>query len=474
MRGVTCLFAFLLALVLQMTPASAQVPGAKPAPAKKAGSVEVVLTGKESPETVERTIAEATKSGAHVTVRVAEPPAETKVEQAGAPAAGKKEDFLTTFVRGTLLGLKGIAELRNIPKRYAEHHARNQSNLTAENALYGVLILLIAIAAGYAAWKVALRLLENRAMVTAEPQTLVKRVGASLRIALADVIGIAVYFGLSQALNENLILPKSEAVSEFLAIVIEQSRHALAYLVVARFLLKPQANGQRLLSIPHARDYRWPVIIYSVLGPLSHAITNMLYLIGAEPGEIAGWFMLVSTLIVAYKTWFFWSARHDIGALILSGAPEGTTPGLLRNLLSRITGPIFAAFPLVIWIFARVAAVSPNMVKWGDAIAATQFYVVLGPIIAAGAARIVHNLLTRSQADSISPIEHAVRETGAALAGAGVWGFAVWDLGRVWSDYLDSMFGAEGMVELDRLKSAALSLIVGYLCWVFLLRLFDG
>lgn len=431
--------------------------------------VQIKLTGKESDEAVQKLLKSAQKTSPNVVVKLNE-----DADEDEAKAADITPNLPEMAVRGIDVGLQGMATLPNVPATIERHFEANAAQLTTPNWLLAGLLLIVAALLGLTAnWLVSLALPDRTAAFT-EPMPLSKRLFASTKRVIGDVIGVLVFLKAAHVLDHLFLHAQAEQISSLFETIVTRIIIILFYVAGARFLLKPYANGQRLIPLPNADRYKWLLIIYGVIGPAVLIGDDFLKWSGASRDERSGWFMLGGTIVVLFKAWFFWHGRHDLAQLIRSGAPFNRPPGVLRQTFATLAGPIFACTSILIWLLGRISAVAPRGGSWGEAAALTQFYVVLSPLIATGAAQLLHGWMTRQKADAPpTPLRIALRDTAAMAAGATIWLIAIADLGRVWAHFLNTVIGQTGVSILQGVVAAAATAIVGVLIWLFLKRLFE-
>src|SRR5262249_21371678 len=137
----------------------------------------------------------------------------------------------------------------------------------------------------------------------------------------------------------------------------------------------------------------------------------------ASPGDqSAGLFLVLSTLLVAFKIWWFWDARRDIAQVILSGAPEGQPSRALRRLLAVSTPWFLILSTILLWVLGRISETVPGGTKWATALGATQILIILVPIIAVGVSVLARQRLLTADPER-TPFQEAVRTLMVKLSG---------------------------------------------------------
>src|SRR5262245_14930727 len=157
------------------------------------------------------------------------------------------------------------------------------------------------------------------------------------------------------------------------------------YLVVGRFLLSPDEPRLQLFMLPRARHHFMLLAGFAVITMILLAIFVGLYNQVGSADTVAGIFLTVTALTLLFRLWWFWDARQDISAVILSGAPEATPPGILRRLFAVATPWFLIVSSVLLWALGRIAETEPDGDQWVAAAAITQILIVLVPILAVGA-----------------------------------------------------------------------------------------
>src|SRR5262249_35969415 len=126
------------------------------------------------------------------------------------------------------------------------------------------------------------------------------------------------------------------------------------------------------------------LVTYAVAGTIILTLISVGDAIGGVSSQSAGVFLVMSTLFLLFKIWWFWDARRDIAQVILSGASEGQSPHTLRRLFAGAMPWFLILSTLILWTLGRVSETVPGGTKWATALGATQILVVLVPILAVG------------------------------------------------------------------------------------------
>ena len=433
--------------------------------------LELHLSGKEDPETVERVLKQGAKTGMPMMVRITPP--STEQAETAAEAAGLME----MANKGTDLGFRSLGTLTNVPQMLHNFMAQNADQLTASAWMTALAIMVFAAIIAAMIWRGIRAFLPDTSLEDPQQEEMPigRRIKISLRRAVADVVAIFLFMKICHVLAFLLLSAEHPLIVDLMRRIDLRIAHFLFYVAGARAFLAPFSSGHRLVPLPNAERYKSRLIIYGLIGPLALTLTDVMRWAKTERFELAGWFLLTSICIASYKIWFFLSARHDIAELIRSGRPEGQPLSAARRIAALMAAPIYAGMAVLIWLIGRVAAVAPNGENWGNAAAATQFYVVLTPLLVTGVAQLVRSLLDRSAEDvAASPMHHAIRETASAAAASAVWLLAVADLGRVWAHFLNAVVGTAGVNLLHGIVMAAVTATFGLLTWIFLINLFNG
>lgn len=434
-------------------------------------SIEVQLTGQEDAAAVERILKQATKAGSPVTVRVTPPSASAKDEPID------PSSLIEMVGKGIDLGVRSMGSLAGAPKLVRDHLERNAAQLPATAWWSALGIVVLAGLLALLVWRILSGALPDDSLQFSdeEQQQIGRRILISLRRAVADVVAILVFMKLCHGLSALLLGAEHPLIVDLMRRLVFRFVSFAFYVAAARAFLAPYKSGYRLVPLPNAERYKTLLIVYGMIGPIALCFADVLRWTKSDSIELAGWFMISSTCIVLYKIWFFLTARQDIAELIRSGRPNNIELTGLRQTAAVMAGPILACFAAAIWLLGRVAAVAPNGENWGAAASATQFYVILTPLFAAGANRLMRAWLNKNQEMiGSTPLHHALRETLAAGTACAVWLLAIADLGRVWSNFLNTVVGETGVNVLHGIVSAAVTAILGMLMWIFLANVFRG
>jgi small-conductance mechanosensitive channel len=284
---------------------------------------------------------------------------------------------------------------------------------------------------------------------------------AALRGLLAEGAGLAA-FALVAIYVIDRLLPQAD-FARFLA--RDVSRVAVSfgfYLIGARFLLAPDQPARRLLPIRRPAWHFRVVTLYAV-GAVFIYVTVLPIAELGDASALAGWFLLTSTAILAYKLWWFWTARHDFAALV-HGRTDAPSPG--RRIAGALVSWVLIGVALLTWWLGRLPVDSADTVRLGVAAGFTQVAVALLPILAAGADRLAEAGLGGDQV-AATALRKALIAVGRTIATCAVWALGVVALTDVWGIYPLALGSAAGRAILTAVITIGVAVITGWSAWRF-------
>ena len=458
---------FLVALVGATGPLAAQATG-KDAKPKSAGPLELVLTGEETGTQLEKLLSSAGKDGRQVVVRI-QPPA--KATDADDDEKDELAGLIQMVDKGTSRGLNGIFKLAEIPHLVQANINRVTADWHADLLTLIPVPILVGLLVGGLLLRILRRLRPDCS--TDDDVTLTSRVLNGLVRLAIDLAAFAAYRVTSYFIGKLLLGLSGPYFDAMMSLNFGVS-HVLVYGIGAHVMLYPYANGQRLVPLPNGAHHFRMLMAFSVFSPIMHFGTSLITLFGGGSDQITGWIMFFSSVATVFKIWWFWTARKDLAALVMFGAPEGSRITPMRRAMANSVAPVFVLSAIFIWVVARAAAVAPAGMQWGAAGNVTQFYVIFVPLLVTGAGGLAREWFDNNPSARGTPMENALRETSVAGIASVVWVLATLDLGRIWSQFLSANMGEAGLGVLRGLITAAITGVMGLLIWIFLKTLFDG
>ena len=476
----TRLAALLALLALFAAPAWREARAQK----AEAPSVTIQLDGADMSDAMRQTVESLSRSGASVTIRQgkAEPgkPAALKDAAAAPDTAHDSAEpsavdaMFGMFLEGFNRGNAAVPAVASRPRDVAAAWSRHRNSATGLEAALRVLgVLAIALAAGLLAHRVAASWLAYFRPRAAAGLPFSPRLRAGLLRGGADLAGLAV-FAAALSLAAGWLLPQADFARDTATLVGQSLAVSGLYLTAGHVLLAPGEPAFRLLALPRAEHHFRLLLLYGVAGSFTIASVGLMSRAAANPDAAMGWFTLWGVLLLLIKLGWFWDARHDIEALIVSGAAKPEAPGGLRRMAALLAPYALMATALAIWSVSRAAIAMADGVAWGRAAGVTQFAVVLVPVLAEGVAQFARCVQRPAPGDAPRPpltlAMHAVLEKAAA---GFVWILGIVLLGRVWSLYLiESM--SHGNTMLAHLTAFAVVAVGGAIVLVFAKAFFDA
>ncbi|TAJ29023.1 MAG: mechanosensitive ion channel [Bosea sp. (in: a-proteobacteria)] len=408
-------------------------------------------------------------------------PAGAKTPQpASSPAAAmpKVDDMLPAqidalidhVIDGVDYGNRAIPEIASLPRDWAAAWERNQNGRDRLSAGWRiVLTLALAVAIGLAARLACARWFARKRRPKGEAFT-PRLIAATFGLA-EDVLTIALML-LVVRVARNAWLPHSDFAATALTVATNGAAIGAFYIAVGRFLLAPGRPERRLMPLPRADRHFRLFVLYSIAAPIVVVSILLSHHVSQGPLPVAGLIAVTGFGMALFKLWWFHDMRHDLAALILSGAER---PGLLRRAAAAGLAIFYMAATVVLWAVEAGAAMMANGGRWTQAAALTETGLVILPILAVG----VSSLL-RCRATHRVIIGHAtpLSQAAAAAAGAGavglVWAGGFFMLARLWAGLLLGVSSEQFVAFSRQVGGVALLAFAGWVLLVFLRSFFDS
>lgn len=452
----------------------------------------LTLQGDEAPETVRRTIEALSAGGRKVEVRIgtreanapvatpapAAPAAPSAAAVAMAPSAaaemGSAETRLAAlwdyFLAGFNYGNAAIPRVADLPGDWRRAWAQNRNGVSGPSAGFRILAsiaIALAIAGLFrfatAGW-FARRLQPEGAEFT--PRLIASGYGL-----LQDLATIFLALGTLRLLRM-LWLPEADLAEATLRTVGNGAAIGAAYLAVGRFLLAPSAPERRLVPLPRASWHFGLLTIYATVTPIVVTTGLLGQRVASGPEPVAGFLTLAAMTITPFKLWWWFNARHDLSALVLSRQP---VPGPGLRLIATLTPWIYMLFALLIWMVGRASAMMADGARWAESAGITQIIVVLGPIFAVGVTSLLACRQARLAAEGEwTPLSQAFGHALRAAAGGVIWAGGFYLLARLWAGFLLGTSPREFASVMRQASGVAVLVFAGWVVIVFLRAFFDA
>jgi moderate conductance mechanosensitive channel len=367
-----------------------------------------------------------------------------------------------SFVTGLDHGIRGVLTLPRLPDQLARAWGGLRNAASTPDALARI----AAVVGGALLLGLMARCFIGMVLRRASPSpaSFVTRLGAASLGALADAAGLATFAIAAGCLLDALL--GGPDFARFIARDLTRASVSFGfYWIGARFLASPGRFDDRLLPIRRPDWHYRLVLLYATFSVSIYATVTLVAEIG-DTRAVSGWFLICSSAVLAYKLWWFWSARGDFAALVQGGAMPGTAPSLPTRLAGALAPWVLMGVAIVNWFIGRFAAALSEGSWWGVAAGVTQVAVALLPIIAAGADLLVAEGLGARDPDA-SPLRKATIAVGRALACGGVWVVGLIVLAYVWGVYLLTPETGPAQVTSRALVTIGIALVVGWTLWRF-------
>lgn len=436
------------------------------------GPVTLYLTGKESPEAIQRMIDPIAKSGRAVTLRIADPeatpPAAPKPPLPVAVLSGGS-DLFGMFLDGLRHGDAALAHLDGLGPDWRKAWEKAENRTFGSPGLALAAVIGMALVGALAARTMAARAIRvNRV----EAQHFCARLVVKLAHFSHDLIGLAVYSVLGHVLLD-VWTPQGDIVRASADAFLTYPMLAGGYAALARFLLRPTGATQRLMPLANADRHFWLLIGYALFGQALLMSIQLAAAAATDRLAVAGLFTIGGAAITLYKLVWFWIGRRDFTSLwMLGGRRE--TPSWWRRFTGWALPWVLIGSALGIWAVGRIAAVAPDGAKWGEAAGMTQFLVVLTPILAAGAAALARDLLCPGSELTVqSPVAVAFAQVVEPVAASIIWIASFVALSRIWAFFLLDVVSPALLTLLQNGLWVGVTFMGGWVVWSFLNALFD-
>lgn len=448
--------------------------------------VVLTLRGDESAETIDRLVKALSVDGRRVEIRLAQPAqpaaasasAAAPVPAAPAPVPPKMDDMLPAqldavidrVIDGVGYGNQAIPAIATLPQAWTEAWGRNRNGVEGLSAGSRVaLILLLALSIGLALRRLAFGWFARRQ----EPRGTAftpRLVAASFGLA-QDVLTIALTLMIVRVAR-NAWLPHADLAATALTMATNGAAIGAFYIAVGRFLLAPGRPERRLMPLPRAEHHFRLFLFYSVAAPVVVVSILLAHHVSTGPLPGAGLIAVTGLAMMLFKLWWFYDLRHDLAALILSGAPA---PGLMRRFAAAGLPVFYMVATVVLWAVEAGASMMANGGRWTQAAALTEIGLVILPILAVGVSNLLHcRAMHRVVAGSTTPLSRATAEAIGAGAVGLVWAAGFFLIARLWAGLLLGVSSDQFVAFSRQVAGVALLGFSGWVLLVFLRAFFDA
>ena len=464
--------------------------------------VVLTLRGDESAETIARLVNALSAQGRQVEIRLSESGSEAAPQPAAAPAAaapaaaapatGKKsqpapppaaampkvDDMLPAqidalidqVIDGIDYGNRAIPEIARLPRDWVSAWEKNQNGREGLSAGWRILaILALALSVGLGVRLACARWFARKRRPKGEVFT-PRLIAAAFGLA-EDVLTITVMLVIVRVAR-NAWLSQSDFAATALTVATNGAAIGAFYIAVGRFLLAPGRPERRLMPLPRADHHFRLFLLYSLAAPVVVVSILLSHHVSQGPLPVAGLIAITGFGMTLFKLWWFYDLRHDLAALILSGAER---PGLLRRAAAAGLAIFYMAATVVLWAVEAGAAMMANGGRWTQAAALTETGLVILPILAVGVSSL---LRCRATHRVISGHATPLSQAAAAAAGAGavglVWAGGFFMLARLWAGLLLGVSSEQFVAFSRQVAGVALLAFAGWVLLVFLRSFFDA
>ncbi|MEN5083438.1 mechanosensitive ion channel family protein [Bosea sp. TWI1241] len=449
----------------------------------------LTLRGDESSEAVRRLVEALAADGRKIELRFSSAPAAEVAPAAKAPGGkgGKAappaaaaaptgaedepsgvEQAWDNFNDGLGQGVRALPGLAALPQDWARGWA---ANVNPQAGRHVVLIILAGLAASGIVRLATAGFFRRRLQPQAAYFT--ARLRASGYGLAQDLLTILVWLIVARGARA-LLLPEVDLAHHLLSGIVNGSAIGATYVAVARFLLAPGAPERRLMPLPRAERHVRAITLYAVMVPVSIVAALLAYRVASGPEPVAALVAISGLLLCLYKIWWLLDARHDLTALVISGAAGGALSPW-RLYLARMLPWIYIAIALLLWAIGRAAASMPDGGRWAEAAELTQIIVALVPILSVGVTSFLAcRQARRAEIAAPTPLSRAVGSAMRAAAGGLMWACGFYLVARIWAGLLFAMSMDQFMAFMHRMLGIAALAFAGWVALVFLRSFFDA
>ena len=485
--GLSTAMARALALVV-LVMGCWSIPG--PVQAQAEAPLTLTLRGDETPETIRKLIEAMSSGGRKVEVRIGDAPAvpaedaapakdkpkgkakaETSAPVPPISLAGSRAGMIWQhFVEGFDYGNASIPASAKLPEDFERAWSRNSNGATGFSATTRILAsLTLAFLLAYAFRRATAGWFARRSV--ARGDSFRERLRASSFCLLHDMACIFVWL-LAARLMRGFWLPSEDLAVIAYRTAANGAAIGAAYIAIGRFLLAPGAPARRLLPMPRADHHFFLLTIYAVATPLVVSSALLAQRVASSPEVFAGIFGLTSIALTIFKISWFYTAREDMKALVLQASDA---PGPLLRALAALTPWIHIGFAIAIWAVGRAAPMMAGGGEWVEAAGLTQLIVVLAPIVAVGASKLMASRdEARAAAVEPTPFDSAVRRAIRAAVAGLIWAGSFYLMARLWAGFLLGVSSAQFADFTREASGVALLCFMGWVALVFLRAFFDA
>jgi small-conductance mechanosensitive channel len=461
--------------------------------AQDQSSVILNLKGDETPEAIRRMVDALSAPGRQVEIRVggtatAAPAAAAPAEPAGkakpapakpahVPSMADEDGFqaevdalIERFIAGVEYSGTSIPAISELPGNWGRAWLRNLNGREGPAAgwrIFGIICCALIVAF---AFRIASARWFARKMQPAGPEFTPRLIAASWGL-LQDVATVLLALAVAR-MARNAWLPESDLAHTAITTGANGAAIGALYIAVGRFLIAPGAPDRRIMPLPRAEVHFTRLVVYAILTPLIVSSILLAHHVSAGPRPVTGLIALTGLAITLFKVWWFYDARHDLAALVLSGSPE---PGPIRRLFATGTAWFYIGTTVLLWMVSSAAAMMSNGGRWAEASALTQVAIVIIPILAVGVASLLRCHAMRHEAEhGATPMRRA---GGAALRAAAVgalWAAGFFVLSRLWAGLLLGVSSAQFAAVMRQTAGVAIFAFVGWVALVFLHAFFEA
>lgn len=441
----------------------------------------LTLRGDETPETVRKLVDSLSAAGRKVEIRIAG----RDVPAAPAPAAPaspvrtmpetssaetRLEALWTYFIEGFDYGNAAIPRVADLPGDWLRVWAQNRNGSTGASAITRILASVAIALAVAGLFRIVTAAWFARRQRPEGPEFTPRLIASGYGL-LQDLATIFLALWTLRLLRR-LWLPEADLAEATLLTIGNGAAIGAAYLAVGRFLLAPGTPARRLVPLPRAEWHFRLLTIYATVTPVVVVAGLLGQRVASGPEPVAGFLALAGMLITPFKLWWWFNARYDVAALVLSNKP---TPGPGLRLLATLTPWLYMLFAVLIWMVGRASAMMADGARWAEAAGQTQIIIILGPILAVGVTSLMACRQARRAAQGEqTPLSQALGHAARAAAGGVIWAGSFYLLARLWASFLLGVSSGEFATLMRQAGGVAVLAFAGWVAIVFLRGFFDA